>query len=162
MLARCYSPKTHKVRETYIGCTVSENFKYYPYFYEWCNRQVGFSENNFDLDKDLLSGVSKYYSEGTCVFLPREINVALIKNNRKRGDFPSGVTYNKNNRNFVVKLSVSNEKRHIGVFNSVTDAVKAYKAAKEGYLKELAEKWKDAIDHRAYDALMNYEVDIDD
>lgn len=29
-------------------------------------------------------------------------------------------------------------------------------------MKELAEKWKDKIDDLAYEALMNYEVDIDD
>ena len=162
MLARCYSPKSHKARETYIGCTVSENFKSYTHFYEWCNRQVGFSENNFELDKDLLSGVSKYYSEGTCVFLPQEINVALIKQNKKRGDFPVGVTYHKNTGNFVAQLSTSAGRKRFGAFNNVIDAFAAYKKAKEAYLVELAEKWKDKIDDRAYEALMNYEVDIDD
>ena len=162
MLARCYSPKSHKARETYIGCTVSENFKSYTYFYEWCNQQVGFSENNFELDKDLLSGVSKYYSEGTCVFLPQEINVALIKQNKKRGDFPVGVTYHKNTGNFVAQLSTSAGRKRFGAFNNVIDAFAAYKKAKEAYLVELAEKWKDKIDDRAYEALMNYEVGIDD
>ena len=33
---------------------------------------------------------------------------------------------------------------------------------KEDYIIELAEKWKGKIDNRAYEALMNYEVDIDD
>ena len=162
MLARCYSPKSHKARETYIGCTVSENFKSYTYFYEWCNQQVGFSENNFELDKDLLSGVSKYYSEGTCVFLPQEINVALIKQNKKRGDFPVGVTYHKNTGNFVAQLSTSAGRKRFGAFNNVIDAFAAYKKAKEAYLVELAEKWKDKIDDRAYEALINYEVAIDD
>ena len=162
MLERCYSPKSHKARETYIGCTVSENFKSYTYFYEWCNQQVGFSENNFELDKDLLSGVSKYYSEGTCVFLPQEINVALIKQNKKRGDFPVGVTYHKNTGNFVAQLSTSAGRKRFGAFNNVIDAFAAYKKAKEAYLVELAEKWKGKIDDRAYNALMNYEVDIDD
>ena len=162
MLARCYSPKSHKARETYIGCTVSENFKSYTYFYEWCNQQVGFSENNFELDKDLLSGVSKYYSEGTCVFIPQEINVALIKQNKKRGDFPVGVTYHKNTGNFVAQLSTSAGRKRFGAFNNVIDAFAAYKKAKEAYLVELAEKWKDKIDDRAYEALMNYEVGIDD
>lgn len=162
MLARCYSPKSHKARETYIGCTVSENFKSYTYFYEWCNQKVGFSENNFELDKDLLSGVSKYYSEGTCVFLPQEINVALIKQNKKRGDFPVGVTYHKNTGNFVAQLSTSTGRKHVGAFNNVIDAFVAYKKAKETYLVELAEKWKGKIDDRAYEALINYKVDVDD
>lgn len=162
MFARCYSPKSHKTRETYIGCTVSENFKEYTYFYEWCNRQVGFSENNFELDKDLLSGVSKYYSEDTCVFIPQEINTAIIKQNKKRGDFPSGVTYHKNTGNFVAQLSTPTGRKHVGAFNNVIDAFAAYRKAKENYLVELAEKWKGSIDERAYDALISYQVSIDD
>ena len=33
---------------------------------------------------------------------------------------------------------------------------------KELYIKELAEKWKGKIDERAYEALMNYQVEIAD
>ena len=40
----------------------------------------------------------------------------------------------------------------------VYKAYEAYKEAKVGYLKELAEKWKDKIDDRAYQALLNYDV----
>lgn len=50
----------------------------------------------------------------------------------------------------------------VGAFNNVIDAFAAYKKAKETYLVELAEKWKGKIDDRDYEALMNYEVDIDD
>ena len=162
MLARCYSPKAHKARETYIGCTVSENFKSYTYFYEWCNRQVGFNEDTFELDKDLLAIDSKSYGEDTCVFLPKEINTAIIKQNKKRGDFPIGVTYHKNTGNFVAQLSTSTGRKHVGAFNNVIDAFAAYRKAKETYLVELAEKWKGSIDERAYDALISYQVSIDD
>lgn len=37
-----------------------------------------------------------------------------------------------------------------------------YLIAKEAFIKEQANKWKDKIDPRVFDALMNYEVDIDD
>ena len=36
------------------------------------------------------------------------------------------------------------------------------KKAKEDYIKEVAELYKDQIDIRVYEALMNYEVDIND
>ena len=32
----------------------------------------------------------------------------------------------------------------------------------ESYIKELADKYKDLLDPRAYEALYNYTVDIDD
>jgi hypothetical protein len=34
--------------------------------------------------------------------------------------------------------------------------------AKEAYIKEVANKWKDQIDPRAYEALMSYQVEIND
>ena len=38
----------------------------------------------------------------------------------------------------------------------------AYDTAKESFVKEQVEKWKVQIDKRAYEALMKYEVNIDD
>jgi len=38
----------------------------------------------------------------------------------------------------------------------------AYKKAKESYVKQVAEQYKSQIDPRAYEALMNYAVEITD
>ena len=50
----------------------------------------------------------------------------------------------------------------MGYLNNEIEAFNAYKTAKESFVKEQAEKWKGQIDERAYEALMNYEVSIDD
>ena len=50
----------------------------------------------------------------------------------------------------------------LGSFNTEVEAFNAYKEAKESFIKELANKWKGQIDKRAYEALMNYEVEITD
>ena len=163
MLMRCYSESFKKKRPTYEGCKCSENFKSYEYFYEWCNKQVGFGVEGFELDKDLLIKGNKVYSESTCVFLPQEINTVLVKRESARGEHLIGVCWNKKDKAF--RATVSKNKGHpeyLGSFKTELEAFKAYKEAKESFIKEQAEKWKSQIDERAYDALMNYEVDIDD
>ena len=41
-------------------------------------------------------------------------------------------------------------------------AEEKFKEAKEAYIKEVANKWKDQIDPRVYEALMKYRVEITD
>ena len=56
----------------------------------------------------------------------------------------------------------SEQQLHLGFFKTVEDAFCAYKSAKEAYIKELAQKYITRIDVRAYNALMNYKVEITD
>ena len=162
MLLRCYSKKHQEKHHAYIGCIVSENFKYYEFFYEWCQNQVGFKDG-FHLDKDLLVKGNKVYSEDTCVFLPREINNVLTSRNSLRGKYLLGVCFHKCSGKFIAQINSNGIKRkHLGTFNTEIEAFNAYKQAKESYLKELANKWKGKIDDRAYNALMNYTVEITD
>ena len=162
MLVRCYSNTYKKKYPTYEGCEASENFKSYEYFYEWCHKQVGFGMSDFELDKDLLVKGNKIYSENICVFIPQEINSLLIKRESSRGEHLIGVSWNKRNKAFVAMVSRSKGKpEYLGYFKTELEAFKAYKVAKESFIKEQANKWKDKIDERAYNALMNYEVSID-
>ena len=167
MLRRCYSDTYKKKNQTYIDCEVSNKFKSYEYFYEWCNKQIGFSVdgngNPFQLDKDLLIKANKVYSESTCVFLPKEINSVLTKCTASRGEHLIGVCWHNTNKAFVARVHKNKGKpEHLGLFNTEIEAFNAYKVAKESYLKELANKWKGQIDERAYEALMNYKVEITD
>ena len=167
MLRRCYSDNSKKKRQTYEGCEVSDNFKSYEYFYEWCNRQIGFDNdgngNPFQLDKDLLTKGNKVYSEDSCVFLPNEINLLLTKRTASRGNHLIGVYYHKRDKVFMATVSKNKGKQeYLGYFNTEIEAFNAYKEAKESFVKEQAEKWKGKIDDRAYNALMNYQVEITD
>ena len=163
MLERCYSATYQKQRPTYEGCEVSDNFKSYEYFYEWCHKQIGFSNQGWQLDKDLLIKGNKVYSESTCVFIPAEINLVLTKSNKTRGEHLIGVNWDKTNKAFKARVNKSKGKQeHLGYFNTELEAYNAYKTAKESFVKEQAEKWKGQIDPRAYSALMNYTVEITD
>ena len=162
MFNRCYSENIHKLRPRYADCFTSPNFNSYTYFYEWCNEQVGFNVDGFELDKDLLVKGNKIYSEDTCVFLPKEINIVLEKSQKRRGDYPIGVGWHKATKKFRAYINKNGESVHLGYFKDVESAFIVYKMAKELHIKELAEKWKGKIDDRAYNALMNYEVEITD
>ena len=163
MLERCYSDSYKKKYPTYEGCEVSDNFKSYEYFYEWCHSQIGFGNEGWHLDKDLLIKGNKVYSEDSCIFIPQEINTLLTKSTASRGEHLIGVYWNKTNKAFRARVNKNKGKQeHLGYFNTEIEAFKAYKEAKESFIKEQAEKWKDKIDERAYKALMNYTVEITD
>lgn len=162
MLKRCYSEKSLTRDKVYAGCSVSEYFKVYENFYNWCNDQVGFSEG-FHIDKDLLIKGNRVYSESTCCFIPLEINNSLTKANTKRGEYPIGVSRTKYNKyRAALNKGSSLGMTHIGNFDTPLEAFYAYKQEKEKYLKSLAEKYKGRIDVRAYNALVEYQVEIDD
>ena len=168
MLQRCYSDTnvcdTSKKRNpTYTGCEVSENFKYYEYFYEWCNKQIGFGVEGWQLDKDLLVKGNKVYSEGSCVFIPKEINQLLTKRTASRGECLIGVYWNKRANAFKAQVGKNKGGReYLGYFKTELEAFNAYKKAKESFVKEQANEWKGEIDPRAYEALMKYTVEITD
>ena len=167
MLKRCYNDDCKKKQPTYEDCEASENFKYYEYFYEWCHSQIGFGNdgngNPFQLDKDLLVKGNKVYSENTCVFIPREVNSLLIKREASRGEYLIGVCWCSKDKAFIAQVRKNKGKREwLGYFKTEIEAFNAYKTAKESFVKEQAEKWKGKIDNRAYNALMNYTVNIDD
>ena len=163
MLKRCYNDDCKKKQPTYEDCEASENFKYYEYFYEWCHKQIGFGNEDWQLDKDLLVKGNKVYSENTCVFIPREINSLLIKREASRGEHLIGVCWCSKDKAFVARVNKNKGKREwLGYFKTEIEAFNAYKEAKEAFVKEQADKFKSQIDDRAYNALMNYTVNIND
>ena len=163
MLERCYSDALKKKQPTYEGCEVSDNFKCYEYFYEWCHSQIGFDNEGWHLDKDLLIKGNKVYSENTCVFIPREINSLLVKREASRGEHLIGVCWDKTANAFKAQVNKNKGKpKWLGSFKTEIEAFNAYKVAKESFVKEQANKFKSQIDERAYNALMNYQVEITD
>ena len=163
MLRRCYSDAYKKKHPTYEGCEVSDKFKSYEYFYEWCHNQIGFDNEGWHLDKDLLVKGNKVYSEDSCIFIPKEINLLLVKSTASRGEHLIGVHWSKTNKAF--RACVNKNKgasEHLGYFKTELEAFNAYKQAKEAFIKEQANRWKGKIDLRAYEALMKYQVEITD
>ena len=78
-----------------------------------------------------------------------------------RGNLPIGVSLNRPG-SFVAMMNLRIAKKYLGTFSTTEQAFKAYKQAKEAHIKALANKYKDQIDPRAYEALMNYKVEVTD
>ena len=160
MLQRCYDLSYQLKRPTYIGCTSSNNFKYYPYFKDWCNKQVGFGNKGWCLDKDILVKGNKLYSEDTCCFVPREINSLFALSGNARGLNPIGVQFNLEEGNYSARVSRDGKHCHIGTYETKEDAFLRYKEAKELHIKSVAKRWFGKIDQNVFNALMTYEVGI--
>ena len=159
MLHRCYDSKKHKINPTYIGCFVCKDWMYLSNFKNW------FDENYVEgwcLDKDILVKGNKEYSPGKCCFVPNEINVLFTKRTANRGKYPIGVSMDKRNNRFNAYVNRGNRQDYLGSYSTPEEAFKAYKKAKEEWIKEVANKWKDKLKPNVYEALMNYQVEITD
>ena len=105
--------------------------------------------------------IIKYNSARDCAIkftVNNQIN-NLIKVNRNK-EFPLGVL--KNNNRFSAFIVRNQKTKNLGTFITPEEAFKAYKIAKEQYIKEVADKWKDKIDSKVYQAMYNYKVEITD
>ena len=169
MMERCYSNKFQIKHPSYADCKVCEEWKYYLNFKKW------YEENYYEiegqimhLDKDILAKGNKIYSPETCCFVPSEINVMFTKSDKSRGKYPIGVTFIKKGiKNYQARLCTldeDNKKRRIslGVFLTPEEAFYTYKIAKEKYVKEKADKFKELIPSKLYNAMYLWEVDIND
>ena len=162
VLTRCYSEKLHARIPTYKDCSTSNEFRRYSDFKNWCQSQIGFGVVGFELDKDILQKGNREYHPDKCVFLPREVNAFLRTRKKSRGAHPIGVTTNSKIDGFLAFLKKDKKKVYLGTFPTPELAFQAYKAAKEQAIKDMANKHKNHIDPRAYNALMNYQVEITD
>ena len=166
MMKRAYSKNIHAKNSAYRDVEVCDEWLNYQNFESWCEGQKFFTAKdmkgkNYHLDKDIINKGNKVYSPKSCCFIPQEVNNLLVLKKTVRGKYPLGVCYNKRKSCFVAYIDASGRK-HLGYHNNPDEAFQAYKVAKEDYIKEVAEKWKGKISDKVYDALMDWEINIDD
>ena len=167
MLMRCYSAKFQEKNPTYIDCRVCDEWLYYTNFKKWYDENYYEIDNKTSqIDKDVLIKGNKVYSPDTCIFVPQFINALFIKCQNSRGELPIGVWYNKTNKKYQASLSVFKDgkktRKQLGYFTTSDEAFEVYKQAKEEYIKEVADEYKDKIPAKLYEAMHSYEVSIDD
>ena len=161
ILTRGYNEDYKQKYPTYKDVTISDDFLNYAYFYDWCNNQIGFNKNGWELDKDILSSNCKVYDKDTACFVPKEINYFFTNRGNDRGEYPVGVNFHKATSKYASACAIGNGKRkHLGIYNTPQEAFFVYKAFKEALCKQLALKWKDEIDPRVYESMIKWEVSI--
>ena len=164
MLDRCYNKNEYRYKYYgLVGVGVCEEWKTYKLFKEW------FDENYYEvlndkmnLDKDILIKGNKVYSPETCIFVPSKINKLFTKATKIRGEYPIGVGFQKQIKKYVAKITKENKQVHLGCFDNPMDAFYCYKDAKESYIKEIADMYKDEIPQKLYDAMYSYKVERTD
>lgn len=150
MHSRCkVGGSMQKKQPTYVGCTTSEDFKDFQHFAGWCQNQIGYGTGGYELDKDLVVLGNREYGEGTCTFIPQELNKFLNTRPAARGKCALGVSFHKRDLVYTSQVRVSGKLVHLGYFNCESSAHRAYKAAKE------------AEAYRWYTRLTNGEFEVD-
>lgn len=147
-------------RINYMDCVVCKEWMYdYQSFAEWATPKY---IEGWELDKDILFKGNKIYSPLTCCFVPQHINSIFTKNEKNRGLYPIGVYYAKKDKLYQARVSEYGHWVYLGCYKDPINAFNAYKIEKERYIKEVANKYKDKLEPRVYDALMKYKVEITD
>ncbi|USL89342.1 HNH homing endonuclease 2 [Bacillus phage vB_BceH_LY2] len=163
MLGRCYNKNSKENKATYKDCLVCPEWHNYQNFARWYEEnQYDIIEGGLEVDKDILIKGNKEYSPKTCLLVPRPINVCILSNGKSRGGLPLGVHKNKRGGRYVAQTTIRGKKTYLGTFDTTEEAFQVYKQAKEKYIREIAEEYKNKIPDKLYQALLNYEVEITD
>lgn len=168
MLQRCYDEKLHEKHPTYKNCKVCKEWHNFQNFAKWYKDnyyEVG--NEKMCLDKDILFKGNKIYSPDTCIFVPETINKLFIKNDKNRGESVIGATLYKNGKyqaqcNIINPETGKSKQEYLGLYDSQEKAFQVYKYHKERNIKQIADYYKIHIPQKLYDAMYNYEVEIDD
>lgn len=164
MLRRCYDITYKKGLPTYKGCTVCDEWLFYPNFKKWYDENYyECNGERMELDKDILSKDNKMYSPDNCVFVPHSINSMFTKRNADRGELPIGVRKMGSKFGASCNTGSRDSKKHLGVFDTPEKAFyDGYKPFKEQFIKDKANEYKEKIPSNLYTALINYQVAITD
>lgn len=157
MMHRCYNDKFHQKQPTYKNCTVHPNWHDFQDFADWFYSHP-YSLLGYELDKDLLLGSNKIYSEENCCFVPHELNAILCDSGKIRGAHPMGVSWHKQASKYRAYITINNRQKHLGLFRCPDLAHQAYIKAKEQYVKDKALEWQDRIAPEVFEALMAWEL----
>lgn len=158
MLHRCYSPLSLELKPTYEAVTVEGEFIEFQLFCDWLDINY---VDGWSLDKDILLPGNKVYRGDRCCMVPMIINTQLNHNRSSRGQWPTGVTYDRRGKRFLAKISQDRRTVNIGQYLTPEQARSAYLLAKRSYLIELADRYKSQLSSSVYEAIIKFPIEED-
>ena len=164
MQTRCYNAKYHKRSPEYEECSICQEWlEDKEKFFQWVEENYySVGDESMDLDKDILVKGNKVYSPDTCVFVPHSINTLFLSCKGKRGKYPIGVYYDSDKKKYCANVNVNSECIKLSVKNTPEEAFEEYKRHKEALIIVTADKYKKYIPSKAYNAMLNWKVEITD
>lgn len=163
MLQRCYDKKHLERDNSYIGCTVDEEWHNFQNFAEWYNENYYEIEGKkICLDKDIKFKNNKIYSKDKCSLIPEDINLIFATHKATRNGTPIGVVYDKNRGKYMAHMVIDGNFKNLGYFNDYKNAFYIYKKSKENYIKSKAKLYKEYLDEETYKSLINWKIEISD
>ena len=164
MLNRCYNISNTKYKFYGAkGVIVCEEWLCFANYEKWFNdNYYEIPNQTMVIDKDILYKNNKIYSPSTCIVVPQNINKLFCKSNAIRGELPIGITYNAKRNVYMAHMYANNKHKYLGWANNPQDAFVLYKIAKEQHIKEMADKYREYLPQKVYDAMYAYEVEITD
>ena len=169
IIGRCFYKKAKDKQPTYKEVICCDEWLLYDNFYEWLHNQPNFvkwyNNDRWAVDKDIFIKRNKLYSPETCCLVPQNVNCLFLKREAERGEYPIGVRY-REGYGFIASCHnpFTNKKEELGCYPTPEKAFMVYKVYKEDLIKKVAQIEFDAgnITEQCYQAMMEYEVEIDD
>jgi hypothetical protein len=144
---------------------VSEEFKSFQFFAEWCQSQVGFGLRRYATDKDILFHKNRVYSPQTVVFIPMELNAFLTDHARRRGVCPQGVAFHTRDNTYQARINIEGVNTYLEYYNSLENAMTVYAKAKTEEGRRWGKRLRDGeyiVDERVIVSMENYEFTYGD
>jgi hypothetical protein len=162
MIGRCYMElaKRSNRNRTYMDCVVCDEWLDFQVFAEW------YEENHiqgFHLEKDIISPGNKVYGPEFCGFVPPEINTCLTHTGRinRSYDLPTGVSFCPATGDYQVTISEQGRSIGLGRFSDIDAARSCYLSRKKSWLVSLANKYKEQLTERMYNAILVFPVEME-
>lgn len=141
ILRRCYNAGYQSKNPTYVGCSVSEEWKTFSNFKRWMETQ---DWQGKQLDKDILFKNNRQYNSTSCAFVDRRTNLFLTDHGNSRGKFMLGVHWSKAAGKFRAQCRTGEGNQvFLGYFDCELSAHLAWKKYKYDLACKLADEQTD-------------------